>query len=108
MKIGKTPNNVKSRQSRAPMLGVLRKNIVLRAVLVILTVVITIVILFALTVAWYTNVVQSGGLTFTAQQWDFSGTVNIENTNPEAYPGAEGVVTMQLINDEIKPEIGYQ
>ena len=75
----------------------------LRAVLVIFTVILTIVLLFALTVAWYTNVVQSGGLTFTAQQWDFSGSVNIENTHPEAYPGAEGVVTMELINDGKQP-----
>lgn len=99
MKNGKKLNNEKSRQSRTTLLGILRKNIVLRAVLVIFTVVLTIVLLFALTVAWYTNVVQSGGLTFTAQQWNFDGTVNLYNTEQEAFPGAEGIISMQLINE---------
>ena len=103
MRIGNKPNHIKDRQSRTTLLVALRKNIVLRAVLMIFTVILTIVLLFALTVAWYTNVVQSGGLTFTAQQWDFSGTVNIENTNPEAYPGAQGVVSMELINEGTQP-----
>lgn len=103
MIIGRKPNKLKSRQSRTTLLGVLRKNIVLRAVLVIFTVILTLILLFALTVAWYTNVVQSGGLTFTAQQWDFSGTVNIPDINPEAYPGAEGVIPMELINEGTQP-----
>lgn len=71
----------------------------LRAGLVIFTAILTIVLLFALTVAWYTNVVQSGGLTFTAQKWNFDGTVNLLDTTPEAYPGAEGIIPIQLINE---------
>ena len=46
-----------SRQDRLGLLGALRKGVIMRALLAIVTVVLTVIVLFSLTVAWFTNVV---------------------------------------------------
>lgn len=96
---GNNPNNTKSGHDRLGLLKVLRKNIVLRALLVVFIVVLTIVLLFSLTAAWFTNVTQTGGLTFTAEQWNFNGTIILDDAAVKAAPGDQGTVSMQLRNE---------
>ena len=43
----------------------IRRRIYARAALAVMTVLMTVVIIFGMTAAWYTNVVQTGGLIFT-------------------------------------------
>lgn len=89
----KTPNNISG------LLGILRKNIIMRTVLVVFTLILTVVLVFALTVAWYTNVVQTGGLTFTAESWNFSGEIFIEESSSSIAPGDSGIIGMTLKNE---------
>lgn len=52
------------------------------------------VLVFAMTVAWYTNVAQTNGLMFDAAVWGFEGELNFPNEGMsiEAAPGDEGVI----------------
>lgn len=81
------------------VLSMLRKNIILRGVAVIALAALTLVLLFSLTMAWYTNVVRTGGLTFQSETWNFRGEVLLENQSLTAAPGDTGTVTMRLINE---------
>jgi len=88
-----------SRQDRTGLLGGLRKNIVMRALLAIVTVVLTVIVLFSLTVAWFTNVVQTGGLHFQTEQWEFDGEITIHQQNIVMSPGDSGVIPLTVENE---------
>ena len=98
-----TENNLKQNSSRcddrADVLRSLKKKILLRAALIIVTVLLTGVLLFTLTAAWYNNVVGGGGLTFSAKQWNFNGTINVGEKAIEMAPGDSGIISMQIRND---------
>ena len=76
-----------------------RKRIYWQAGLALLTVILTITIVFAMTAAWYTNIVQTSGLVFEAEAWGFDGEV-VVNTDPiQAAPGDEGVIHLEVKNN---------
>lgn len=75
-----------------------KKNITRQAMLAGLTVVLTIVILFAMTSAWYTNIVQTSGLMFQAEPWGFDGEILVDDTPIMAAPGDDGLVSLQIQN----------
>ena len=81
------------------LLKVLQKRILWRAALVVLTIVLTVVLVFALTVAWHTNVVQTGGLTFSAETWNFKGEIVLDDSSFNIAPGDSGVVSMSFKNE---------
>ena len=61
--------------------------------------VLTIVILFAMTTAWYTNIVETGNLIFEAEAWGFEGDISIGNDdNIIAAPGDSGMIDLQVEN----------
>jgi len=84
--------------SNVQYLRKVRKNIYRQAMLALLTVVLTIVILFAMTSAWYTNIVQTSGLVFEAEAWGFDGTITVNDSSIVAAPGDEGVVHLTVEN----------
>ncbi|MDO4651150.1 MAG: hypothetical protein Q4B26_21125, partial [Eubacteriales bacterium] len=82
-------------------LQVVQKNITRQAILAGLTVVLTIVILFAMTSAWYTNIVQTSGLVFEAESWGFDGEIKVGNDPDKpimASPGEQGLVPVVVNN----------
>ena len=52
-----------------------QKKIFWQAGLALTTIVLTIVIVFTMTSAWYTNVVQTSGMVFQAEAWGFDGEI---------------------------------
>lgn len=60
--------------------------------------ILTIVILFAVTSAWYTNIVQTSGLVFQAESWGFDGEIIVDDTPIIAAPGDDGVVHLEVQN----------
>ena len=88
-----------SRQDRLGLLGALRKGVIMRALLAIVTVVLTVIVLFSLTVAWFTNVVQTGGLHFQTEQWEFDGEITVHAQNIEMSPGDSGVIPLTIENE---------
>lgn len=77
----------------------MQKRIYRQAALAGLTVVLTVIILFAVTSAWYTNVVQSSGLVFQAEAWGFDGDIFVNDTAIQAAPGDTGVVHLEIANN---------
>lgn len=97
-----TENNRKnnnSRQDREAALRDLRKKIFLRAFFSVVTLLLTAVLIFSLTAAWYTNVADAGGLTFVAKEWDFDGSIIIQNEAISMAPGDSGTIFMQISNN---------
>ena len=62
------------------------------------TIVLTIVIVFAMTSAWYTNIVQTSGLVFQAEAWGFDGTILVNEDSIVAAPGDEGIIHLEVEN----------
>lgn len=87
-----TANGVKS-------LNILKNRILIRIFLGMLIIVLTVVLIFALTTAWQTNIIQTGGLNFTAEKWNFSGDVTIDSTNINIAPGRTGAIELSISND---------
>lgn len=75
-----------------------RKNVIKQAGLAVFTIAVTVILLFAMTTAWYTNVVQTSGLTFEAEAWGFEGEVMVTDQVIKAAPGDSGVVEMSITN----------
>ncbi|MBQ2794482.1 MAG: hypothetical protein IJF04_00500, partial [Oscillospiraceae bacterium] len=99
-------NNTQSGKEVSPELVKMQKSIMLKGALALLTVVLTVVILFAMTSAWYTNIVQTSGLVFEVESWGFSGEITVDNNeNIKFAPGDEGTVSITANNesDEITP-----
>lgn len=61
--------------------------------------VLTIVIVFAMTSAWYTNIVQTSGLVFEAEAWGFDGTIKVNEEPIKAAPGDDGIVYLTVVNN---------
>lgn len=87
-----------SMQNLNSVLKKLKKNVWLKATIGIVTVLLCVVVIFSLTIAWQTNVVQTGGLTFTTEKWNFSGEVSLESQAIVAAPGDSGEVSLLLTN----------
>ena len=98
-KTAQKPVQVNNASIRKTSLERVRRNVYRQAALAILTILLTVVILFAMTSAWYTNIVQSSGLMFEAEAWGFNGTITINDAPILAAPGDDGVVSMRVEND---------
>lgn len=70
-----------------------------QAGLAVMTIVLTLVIVFAMTAAWYTNIVQTSGLVFEAEAWGFEGTIQVNSDPIVAGPGDDGVIHLQVANE---------
>lgn len=98
-KTAQKPVQVNNASTRKTSLERVRRNVYRQAALAILTILLTVVILFAMTSAWYTNIVQSSGLMFEAEAWGFNGTITINDAPILAAPGDDGIVSMRVEND---------
>lgn len=52
-----------------------------------------------MTSAWYTNVVQTSGLTFEAEAWGFEGDIIIGDEGIVAAPGDDGIIELTVQNN---------
>lgn len=76
-----------------------QRNVYWQAGLALVTIILTLVIVFAMTSAWYTNIVQTSGLTFQAEAWGFDGNVTVNSGTIVAAPGDEGVIRLEAENE---------
>ena len=95
----KSNNKATAQNANSVALSKAKKNIYWQASLAGITVVLTIVIAFAMTSAWYTNIVQTSGLVFEAEAWGFEGTINVNSDPIVAAPGDDGVIHLEVEND---------
>lgn len=69
-----------------------------KGVLAMAAVVLAVVMLFAMTAAWYKNVVQTSGLLFQVDQWGLDSSVNVQDALIGAAPGDSGQIAMSVEN----------
>lgn len=77
----------------------LQKTIVYRFAFLLFIIVLMVIIIFAQTIAWQTNVVHTGGLMLSADTWNFSAEVKIDDKSISAAPGDTGTIDIQITND---------
>lgn len=95
----KRNKHVSANHRNSPHLNAMRKRIFWQAGLTTLVLVLTLVIIFAITAAWTTNVVQTSGLQFQADTWGFDREITVEMNAVAASPGDEGYISFEVIND---------
>lgn len=76
-----------------------RQRVFARAALAVMTVLLTVVIVFGMTAAWYTNVVQTGGLIFQVEELGVNVNATIGASNFTAKPGDSGVISLTAQNN---------
>ena len=95
----KKNNRTTAQSANATALSKAKKNIYWQAGLAGITILLTTVIAFAMTSAWYTNIVQTSGLVFEAEAWGFEGTINVNAAPIVAGPGDDGVIHLEVENE---------
>jgi len=76
-----------------------RKKIILQAIIAFQTIIIAVALIFGMSAAWYTNVLQTSGLQFEAEAWGFTGEILIADEPVRAKPGQSGIIGMTVSND---------
>lgn len=92
-----TKKHQKPQKQNSPLRAA-RKKIIIQAVIAIQTIVITLALVFGMSAAWYTNVLQTSGLQFQAAAWGFTGEVLVDEKPVEASPGDTGIVGLAVTN----------
>lgn len=79
-------------------LQTVRRRVYARAALAVMTVLMTVVIIFGMTAAWYTNVVQTGGLIFQVEELGVNVNAVIGESDFTAKPGDIGIIPLSAVN----------
>lgn len=91
-------NNYPAVGGAATPLQDLRKSLYKQAALLLLTVILTGLLIFAVTTAWYSNVLQTTGLVFEAAAWGLDGEVKVSGGPIQAAPGDSGIIELEITN----------
>lgn len=94
-------NNPQTTEELSLALQQSKANIRRQASMAVVAVAVTLVLCFAMTVAWYSNILHTSDLTFKAETWDFQfeGNVNLRNSGDiMAAPGDHGVISLSVAN----------
>jgi len=81
-----------------------KSNVKRQATMAIISVAVTVVLCFAMTVAWYSNILHTSDLTLTADTWDFifEGEVVPGKDGIIAAPGESGTIELSISNTSDK------
>ena len=89
-------NNPAPQRTQDPVLSRMRRRIVIQAGMAVSAIALTAVMIFAMTAAWYTNIVHTSGLTFEVEAWGFNGDITSQMESIVAGPGDEGIIDLQV------------
>lgn len=76
----------------------LKRTAIHKGLLALATLTLAVVMLFAMTAAWYKNVVQTSGLLFNVEQWGLDSSVNVTDELIGAAPGDSGSISLSVDN----------
>lgn len=77
-----------------------KANVYKQASMAAIAIVVTVVLVFAMSVAWYSNVIHTEGLVFQVSSWDFNfdGEIEVGTEEQIIAPGDTGIVPIKLEN----------
>lgn len=84
--------------SRERVVSEAKKRIYKQAGLALTAILVTVALLFAMSTAWYSNVLEAGSLTFQAEKWELNADHVSSNGNVVAQPGARGILPVSYKN----------
>lgn len=96
-------NNTAPQQDKYPVLAKMQKRIVVQAAMALTAITLTVVMIFAMTAAWYTNIVHTSGLTFEVETWGFNGDITSQMLPIQAGPGDEGLIDLEVASESDSP-----
>ncbi len=76
----------------------LKRTAIHKGLLAVAALALAVVMLFAMTAAWYKNVVQTSGLLFHVEQWGLDSSVNVTDDLIGAAPGDSGRIRLSVDN----------
>lgn len=98
MPVFKRDREEQQQNSREHIVSEAKKRIYKQAGLALTAILVTVALLFAMSTAWYSNVLEAGSLTFQAEKWELNADHVSSNGNVVAQPGARGILPVSYKN----------
>ncbi len=98
MPVFKRDREEQQQNSRERVVSEAKKRIYKQAGLALTAILVTVALLFAMSTAWYSNVLEAGSLTFQAEKWELNADHVSSNGNVVAQPGARGILPVSYKN----------
>ena len=98
MPVFKRNREEQQQNSRERVVSEAKKRIYKQAGLALTAILVTVALLFAMSTAWYSNVLEAGSLTFQAEKWELNADHVSSNGNVVAQPGARGILPVSYKN----------
>ena len=78
-----------------------QKRVYMQVALAVSSILLIVVLIFTMTVAWYTNVAKTGSMTFRAEAWGFdSEKIRLSESGIAVFPGTSGIIPLQVDNSD--------
>lgn len=104
MPVFKRDREEQQQNSRDHVVSEMKTRVYKQAGLAVTAILVTVVLLFAMSTAWYSNVLEAGSITFQAEKWELNaGDLSTDGSSVTAQPGARGIlpVTYKNTSDSI-------
>ena len=98
MPVFKRDREEQQQNSREHIVSEMKARIYKQAGLAVTAILVTVALLFAMSTAWYSNVLEAGSLTFQAEKWELNADHVSSNGNVVAQPGARGILPVSYKN----------
>lgn len=98
MPVFKRDREEQQQNSRERVVSEMKARIYKQAGLALTAILVTVALLFAMSTAWYSNVLEAGSLTFQAEKWELNADHVSSNGNVVAQPGARGILPVSYKN----------
>lgn len=98
MPVFKRDREEQQQNSREHIVSEMKARIYKQAGLALTAILVTVALLFAMSTAWYSNVLEAGSLTFQAEKWELNADHVSSNGNVVAQPGARGILPVSYKN----------
>lgn len=92
MPVFKRDREEQQQNSREHIVSEMKARIYKQAGLALTAILVTVALLFAMSTAWYSNVLETGSLTFQAEKWELNADHVSSNGNVVAQPGTRGIL----------------
>lgn len=92
MPVFKRDREEQQQNSREHIVSEMKARIYKQAGLAVTAILVTVALLFAMSTAWYSNVLEAGSLTFQAEKWELNADHVSSNGNVVAQPGTRGIL----------------
>lgn len=98
MPVFKRDREEQQQNSREHIVSEMKARIYKQAGLALTAILVTVALLFAMSTAWYSNVLEAGSLTFQAEKWELNADHVSSNGNVVAQPGTRGILPVSYKN----------